>query len=316
MSKEDGELFKHYYLETDYSIKEICELMNITSSAVGRWCSLLSISRTKEQSLNAWRAGRRRTNLKLHNSPTYNNIEKQIETNQKRYGTKYSFQSEYIKNKCKQTKLIKHNDENYNNPQKMLETRLEKNGTYATNREKYKQTSLAKWGVENYFAVPGIAKIHKEKEYETRKRNGTFNSSNAEVLLKQYLDENNIQYIYQYKVQNMWFDFLINNSLYLELNGSYWHNYRPFDGSEEHIKEYEQLKQETPQRTNIADKWRYRDTKKLKYCKDNNFNFLVIYFNRFNLNDIIKIINNNQKGINIKILYEYKNSSTTIENIF
>lgn len=305
MSEEDGKLFKYYFLETDYSIKEICELMNITPSAIDRWKKLLNIERTRKQTLDAWRASRRRTNLKLHGSPTFNNIEKQMETNQKRYGTKYSFQSDYVKAKCKQTKLALYDDENYNNPQKMLETRLKKNGTYATNREKYRKTSLTKWGVENYFAIPGISKIHKEKEYKTRKANGTFKSSKSEQILINILEENNIPFIYQYKLEGMWFDFLINNKLIVQLNGSYWHNYRPFNNSIEHIKEYNEMILKWNQIKNIANTWRYRDVKKLEYCKKNKLNLLVIYFNKTLDNSILDIINDNQDGINIKILYEY-----------
>ena len=146
------------------------------------------------------------------------------------------------------------------------------------------------------------------KMYNTQIKNNSFGKSSIETYI---LDKFNSQFnnvYYQYKLNEIWFDFAVefNNQItYIEFNGSYWHNYRPFNNSEEHIKEYEMMKDLGNRKSAIADSWRYRDVKKLEFCKSNNLNYIVIYCARINknLDDFLdKIENYLNKGIIIKII--------------
>ena len=73
-------------------------------------------------------------------------MDKQKQTNLKKYGTEYHIQSKSVKQKTKQTNLKKHKME------------------YYTNRNKAKQTCLKQYGVEN----PGQLKKFQYKQKQTK----------------------------------------------------------------------------------------------------------------------------------------------------
>lgn len=98
------------------------------------------------------------------------------QTNLERYNSEYSFQSKEIKDKIKNTKEERYGDSNYNNI------------------EKARKTNLEKYGVDCVLKREDIVKLknseeNKRKQYNTKKRNNTFNTSKTEKELEVELRE-------------------------------------------------------------------------------------------------------------------------------
>lgn len=115
-----------------------------------------------------------------------------------------------------------------------------------------------------------------EKRFKTMMKNGKWAKSTDEKLVEAKLKQMNVNFITPYIKRIDWY--FPDLDLYVELNGGYWHNYRPFNGSEEHIKEYNKLMQGKPQHKKIARKWKYIDPSKRRYCEENKLRLLSIYF--------------------------------------
>lgn len=164
--------------------------------------------------------------------------------------------------RVKATKLERYGDENYRNI------------------EKVKATNLERYGVDNPSKTPEIKKIIAERAVEARKRNGTLSSSrNFEDKLVQYLRDTYPEYtiLTQYKDERYPFRcdcYVKELDLFIEFQGSFYHNYRPFNGSPEHISEYEKMLTKGEITKCIAKVWRYKDPEKREYAKRNGLNFL------------------------------------------
>lgn len=164
--------------------------------------------------------------------------------------------------RVKATKLERYGDENYHNI------------------EKVKVTNLERYGVDNPSKAPEIKKLIAERAVAARKRNGTLSSSrNFEDKLVQYLRETYPEYtiLTQYKDERYPFRcdcYIKELDLFIEFQGSFYHNYRPFNGSPEHISEYEKMLTKGEITKGIAKVWRYKDPEKREYAKKNGLNFL------------------------------------------
>lgn len=147
-------------------------------------------------------------------------------------------------------------------------------------------------------------KLNSKKALDTMIKNNSFGCSKDEYLIYNEL-KNNLAIKHQYYIKGFNFDFMIleNNEITLiELNGVYWHNKRPFSNTTEDINEYNEMISIGGQRLNIANKWRYMDVAKLNFCKENNFNYICIYFDNNEIKKeykkVCKIIKDNiNKGI-------------------
>ena len=201
--------------------------------------------------------------------------EKAKQTCLKHYGVEYPTQSNIIKEKAKQTNLTRYGDINYNN------------------RQQAKQTSLMRYGVDNYVKTQqwkDYYKLHqneiKEKEYQTKRKNHTFNTSKTEDecynILLQYFDINDI--IRQYKSDAYPFacDFYIKSkNMYIECNFHWTHNNHLYNKN--NIKDIItkckwKQKAKTSKYYNIAlDVWCKRDVNKYNIAKKNNLKYLVFY---------------------------------------
>ena len=131
--------------------------------------------------------------------------------------------------------------------------------------------------------------LAKQREYETKKRNGTFNTSKKEQEMFQYLCEqygkNNV--LTQYKDSRYPFKcdfYIISEDLFIEYNGTIEHNSRPFDpNSETDQKELQDLihlatqKGKDSRYWNIIKWWTEIDPLKLETMRKNQLNFRVIY---------------------------------------
>lgn len=135
-----------------------------------------------------------------------------------------------------------------------------------------------------------------EKMYQTKKQNNTFNTSSWQKHSKQLLydvfGENDV--IEEYRNVNTYpfkCDFYIKSlDLYIECHYCQYHNYRPFDPSnEEHLKEVQLLKEKSAKlhskpnarKENQYDKtikvWTDLDVRKRQCAIDNKLNWLVFY---------------------------------------
>ena len=187
-------------------------------------------------------------------------------------------------------------------------TLIEKYGDKSYNNiSKCKQTKLERYGDENYN--------NQVKNNETRNKNRTSGKSKEENQLFESLiskyGQHNVQR--QYKTSDtsrLHYDFKINNVL-VELNGIFWHNYRPYTNTEKDKQEYYSLKQRGGMYKAIAKHWKYDDVRKLNYCINNNINFLAIYFDTLPEN-ILELIEKYKVGQTILI---YRDNKLTVQRL-
>ena len=126
-----------------------------------------------------------------------------------------------------------------------------------------------------------------EKQYQTKKKNNSFNISNPENIFKEYLinkyGEENV--ISQYRDENRYpfnCDFYIKSEdLFIELNLTWTHGGHPFNKDNEEdilLLEYWKQKAETSDYyKNAIYTWTILDVKKQKIAKENKLNYLCIY---------------------------------------
>ena len=147
---------------------------------------------------------------------------------------------------------------------------------------------------KDYMSQPEIKIKTYKKIYESKKKNGTSNTSNLEDIIYQALvykfDFDNI--IPQYKNKekyNFACDFYIKSlDLYIELNFYWTHGYAPYDKN--NIKHQEQLTNWTKNSQNINFNkkkkdgyknaiyiWTITDPLKFQTAKQNNLNYLAFY---------------------------------------
>lgn len=156
--------------------------------------------------------------------------------------------------------------------------------------EKRKTTYKNTYNVENQMYIPGV----KEKIYNSKKKNHTFNSSSVEEKFACYLQENNIEYIRQYKSNLYPFscDFYFPQyDLYLEIQGNWTHGGHPYnENNSEDLKQKETwLSKDTKYYNNAVENWTERDVQKRNIAKLNNLNYVECFTT--NLNEIVKIFN-------------------------
>ena len=142
-----------------------------------------------------------------------------------------------------------------------------------------------------------------KKQYETKKKNGTFKSSKKEDIFASLLEQNNIIYERQYRSDLYPFncDFYIPKlDLYIELNLYLTHGPGPFDFCNlNHLNYLDWLKlnggirYKKEKRKNLyfntIDTWTERDVKKLNIAKKNNLNYIMVY-NEKEFDSIVKDI--------------------------
>ena len=209
------------------------------------------------------------------------------------YGTPHCMQVKSIKEKVKRTKLNRYGDAHYNNIKQTKKTNLQKYG-----REFYSQTN----NFHNLWSDKNFVNSIKQKEYYTKKRNGTFKTSKIEnkihtLLLSKYLDV-----IHSYRSSKYPFncDFYIPSlDLYIEYQGSWHHGAEPFNEcNPKHLKIVNRWKEKAEELNFKGEKkvsylsaitiWTVRDPLKRKTAKDNKLNWLEF----FNLKDFMNWYNN------------------------
>ena len=225
-----------------------------------------------------------------------------------KYGFDSIFKIPEIQNKISNICLERYGKERFNNPEQIKQTMLERYGSegnfgrpevkqkslvtcierygdrHYNNQEKHKQTCVKKYGVENIMQIPGVL----DKINETKRKNKTFNTSQIEELFKDYLEENNIEYIRQYKSEKYPFNcdfYIVKYDLYIEIQGNWTHGKRPYNPEKDNeIVELWKSKN-TKFYNNAIEVWTIRDPLKRKIAKENNLRFLEIFSN--NIDEVI-----------------------------
>ena len=168
---------------------------------------------------------------------------------------------------------------------------LDKYGVYNPSnidgvREKAKQTTLERYGKEYYTQTDEYHHMMNEiiddvvqKRYQTHKKNNSFNTSKIEKEFKQWLDDNNINYIKEYHSNDYPFrcDFYFpDHDLYLEIQGHQTHGKHPFNPkNEDDIKTLHKLQEKD--RYNMIKIWTIRDPMKRQWAKDHNLNWHEVF---------------------------------------
>lgn len=254
----------------------------------------------------------KQTNLKKYGVERYVNAKKAGETNLERYGTICTLSNEEIKQKAIKTSLSRYGVKSYTQTQEYIDktkkTSFERYGAeYYTKtkefKEKVKHTNLERYGVEypsqnKYFqekykqtciqryGVDNVSKLDvvKAKVIETNKKNGTYNTSSSEMLIKSLLESLYTQVYYQYTSELYPFacDFYIpSEDVYIEYQGSWTHGYRPFDKSNEECLEQLELWKERARTSkyyqNAIEVWTKRDPIKRETAKKNNLNWIEFF---------------------------------------
>lgn len=164
-----------------------------------------------------------------------------------------------------------------------------------SNREKAKET------VKNTYNSPRGKEITNHI-YQVKKKNHTLNTSKLENDIKNWLNENNIEYKCHYKNKKYPFacDFYFpSNDMYLEIQGHWTHGEHPFNSEnreDQNIVEYWKNKN-TKYYNSAIDVWTIRDPHKREVAKMNNLNFRELF--QPTLNDVINFVKENVIGKNL-----------------
>lgn len=239
------------------------------------------------------------TKFERYGDENYNNTKKIIET-RNTFTTERLVQ---IENTRKNTCLQRYGNENYNNIEKIKQTCLKKYGvinpSYNEDIKKKIAIRAINSRIKNHTTVAELMQstkllsnglTYKEnfitKVLETKRKNGTLNTSpRFENMLIEYLRNTYPEYtiITQYnkdpRYPYMCDCYIKELDLFIEFQGSYFHNYRPFQNIEEHIKEYKEMIVKGGQKATIANVWRYKDVEKRELAKKNNINYLEYWEN-------------------------------------
>ena len=197
--------------------------------------------------------------------------EKKRKTCLEKYGVEVSSKSNMVKEKNKNTCLERYGEVSYTHTE-------EYKNRHNEIQEKSKRTCLERYGVENYIYTDEF----KQKEYLSKKKNKTFNSSSIEKEFELYLKEKNIEYKTQYKSELYPFScdfYLPQYELYIEINAHWTHGKHPYkskDLDDQKKIEYWESKN-TKFYDNAIKTWTIRDVEKRKIAKQNNLNYLEVF---------------------------------------
>lgn len=244
------------------------------------------------------------TKLKRYGDKNYNNPEKNKITNLERYGVTSYTKTKECKEKVKKSNLERFGYEYaMQSPElksKFENVMIEKYGTayYAISEDYHK-----KWCKDEEWIKRG-----REKAYNTMKNNNTFMGcySKSEKIIFEWLKEkfevvqSNIKkekypFICDYYIPSL--------DLFIEYNGHWTHNNHSFDEKNENdliiLKKWQEKALKSIKYQQAIDIWTKRDVKKLKIAKENNLNYLIIWFDDYKkgkeyiLNIIDKYLKNN-----------------------
>ena len=224
-----------------------------------------------------------KTNLKRygHKAPMQSKSiqEKAIKTNLKRRGVKYPGQSEEVKEKTRKTNLERYGAEN-TFASEIIKEKIKETNLERYNAETWRKSEI---GRETLREITG-SKEFKQKCYDTKKKNNTFNKSKIEKELEVELRKIFQDLKTQYKSEVYPFDcdfYIPSLDLYIEYNGTWTHGGHFFDkNNQEDLKILELWKSKnTKYYESAINVWTQRDVLKLNTALENNLNYIA-WFNQ------------------------------------
>lgn len=247
---------------------------------------------------------RKETCIERYGVDNYSKTEESKEKIKNTCIKKYNREYPYNHQKSSETKLKRYGDKNYVNPEKIKETFLTKYGESCALKikqfkEKVIEKNISKYNVRYYFQSKECREKRKseeakQKEYNTKKKNHSFNMSKDEEESYILLKEKYPDIIRQYKSKEYPYlcDFYIpSKKLYIECNYHWTHGEMIFDSSNEIcINKLNEWKNgNTKFYKNAIETWTIRDIKKRNTAKENNLNWIEF----FNIEELKEWVNNN-----------------------
>lgn len=205
-----------------------------------------------------------------------------------KYGVENAAQSNEVQEKIKQTSLERYGVERPTQSKEVQEK------VKQTNLEKYSETSWTKTEEGRAFLRNFVnSNEFKNKQYRTKKKNKSLNTSKPEKELKARLQELFPDLKTQYKSDAYPFacDFYIPSlDMYIEFNGTWTHGGHFFDrndkGDTDRLAKWEEKAKTSKFFTNAITTWTVRDILKLETAIKNNLNYIA-WFNEEQANDWI-----------------------------
>ena len=252
------------------------------------------IQEKRKQKIDEIKEKTKRTLLERYGDSHYNNRNKCRQTCLEKYGVDNPMSLDSVKDKIKETNIKRYGVEwsaqNKEINQKTINTQIKKYGG-VFNPEKVKKTNIEKYGVEKPFMSSDIQnKIRDKKDIilqkvnNTKRINGTFNSSNTEKASKTLLIEkfgiDNVIEQYKSDLYPFYCDFYIKNlDLYIECNYHWTHGKHKFN--KDNIDDIEKLniwkQKNTPFYNTAINTWAHRDIEKFNCADKNNLNYKAFY---------------------------------------
>lgn len=285
---------KRYGVETPSQLKEFRDKAKKTSLQKYGTESPIQCDIVKKK--------RERTNIQkygvAHTLQVKDIQDKIKETNLQRYGSENVFGSKQIQDKIKETNLERYGSEHYVTSNDMKEKQQifrdnVSNEFIQQMTEHRKQTCLEKYNVTTNLMLPEIKeKANSEeamnKSWETKKRNGTTNTSKIENEFFTYLltiyNEHDIQRNYNKDERYQYpCDFYITPlDLFVEIQGHQGHGGHPFNKDDEQdiikLNKWERkVSDNHPQYSMYIKNWTIRDVEKRNTAISNNLNYLEIF---------------------------------------
>lgn len=199
-------------------------------------------------------------------------------TNIKKYGYKCNWASPDPKLNGKATREKLYGVDN------LFKSKDPKLNGRATIKEKYGYENFSKTKMyKDMFKDKEFVRHKQQKQYETKKKNGTFNTSIPEQKLYNKLKLKFPDVIHQYKDNKRYpfiCDFYIpSKDLFIELNFHWTHGKEPFDkNNKNHLEILEKWKLKNNKFYNNAIYcWTLLDVKKLETFKKNKLNYKIFY---------------------------------------
>ena len=268
--------FKNFKIGYRYTCSAICNYINpIKKEKYKQTCLKkygVENSFCSEQSIFK----SQQTKLKKYGNVNYTNLEKYKQTCKERYGVDNYAKTEDCKSKVRNTFKTKYGTNSWaNSVNGKLWYANKHNVEHKTHTTH--QTKLQKYGNKNYNNYDKWCKTHKFHK--------SWNISKIELQLKEYFENNNIIFKYQYRDERYPFvcDFYFpDKDLFVEIQGSWTHGGKPFNPETDLTIVQEWLDKNSKYYKNAIETWTIRDVKKREIAKKNNLNYLEIFSCDFN----------------------------------
>lgn len=222
-------------------------------------------------------------------------IEKRRETTFRRYGAYNAMNVPELRKKHQKTCSEKYSSEQVLSDPVIREKIMKTNETKYGNKwaiaskqiqEVIRKNNIERYGVPSTMQLPNVTK----KGYETRRKNGTFNTSQGEkeiykLLLEKFED---VKYQYVSKEYPFHCDFYIPKlNIYIEYQGTWTHGSKPFEGTEEDLAKLDKWEQKALNSKfyrNAIDVWTKFDVEKRRLARENRLNWIE-FFNMDQFNE-------------------------------